>query len=119
MALTQNPASQIKVGFGSFSYTGFCPETIDNETDADVEHIFCNGTFLTTLIQNQVKRYTMELLITSGAIEPPAKGSVVSITDIAGTASVDFMCMGATAKHTVKGTKLNMTLELPTGATYT
>lgn len=53
MAVTQNPASIVTVGFNNYSFTGACPTGVTLTHGAEIEHIVCNGEFKTSVIKNK------------------------------------------------------------------
>jgi hypothetical protein len=117
MALTQNPAAAVLISFGAFAYTGHYPETVDNESTGELEHIFADGTPLTTIHGQVVDKLTITVMIAGTTVTQPAHGAIVTLTPPAGT-STKYICNGSKIAFTDKAAKLTLNLEKPSGLTY-
>jgi hypothetical protein len=117
-AITQNPASVCKIAFGSFSYTGYAPETIKMKAVGDIQHVFADGILLTSLTMNLGTQIQADLIIlAAGNLAPPAKGSVVTITPPEGTATA-YLVEDAEVTSSAGVAKLSLTGIKHAGATY-
>ena len=66
MAIEQNPASIIEIGFKSKTLTGYCPTGVVLTHNADIEHITCNGEFKTSIIRNKSHTIAFDAVILNG-----------------------------------------------------
>lgn len=118
-SVTQNPANVIQIAYGAFSFTGYCPESIDEEALGNVEHVFCNGSLLASLTSNVGTRISGSLIILNAAtLAPPDAGSVLTLTPPSGTSSKWLAMPGCKVSTTTGAAKLSITAEKYTGATY-
>lgn len=111
----------LKVGFGSFAYTGYVPEdgltwkkpgNIETVTDE-------NGATLTKIISDPRDEFDLTLIIknTSGSITPPITGAKVDITNPAGS-SVSTMCVEGSVQFSRSYAKLQLSLVKEDSMTY-
>lgn len=118
-SVTQNPASIVQIAYGAFSYSGYCPESVSSESLGEVEHVFCDGSLLTSLTRNVGKRISGTLIIlNAGSLAPPAVGSVITLTPPEGTSQTYIAMPGCKVDTSVGAARLSIVAEKYTGATY-
>lgn len=123
MAAPTQKGTPIKLGFGSFAYTGYLPEdglrwkkTMgEKRTIKDVDALT-----ITKVFADPRDEFEMDLIImnTSGSTTPPQEGSTVSITDPGNTA-LNCMVESATVEFSRLGDKLTLSLVKEGSMTYT
>ena len=93
MAAPTQKGTALKVGFGSFAYTGYLPEDglswakpLLNETIVKDE----DNLTITKILSDPANVFNMTLIIKNvgGSITPPAKGDPITITDPGGATLV-------------------------------
>jgi hypothetical protein len=111
----------LKVGFGSFAYTGYIPEDgLKWKKPGDVEAVKDeNNATITKIITDPRDEFEMSLIIknTSGSITPPITGATVTITNPAGS-SVACMCADADVTLARSYAKLTLSLVKEDSMTY-
>lgn len=118
-SVTQNPASIVKIAYGAFSFTGYCPETIDEEGVGEVEHVFCDGSLLTSLTRNVGTRISGTLIVLdAGSLSAPVAGSIITLTPPSGTSSKWIAMPGCKVASSGSAARLSLTCEKYVGATY-
>jgi hypothetical protein len=91
MAITQNPANIVVIGFGNKTLSGYCPKGVSISHEADLEHIVCNGEFKTSLIKNKRHKIQFEAIIPDTAPGGPAIDAIVA-GDLITIDSVIYFC---------------------------
>jgi len=90
MAITQNPASIIEIGFKGKTLSGYCPTGVTLTHGAEIEHITCNGEFKTSVIRNKSHTIAFEAVILSGtSLTGVVAGDVFTID------SIVYLCTSA------------------------
>jgi len=120
MAATQK-GTELKIGFGSFAYTGFVAEDVTvSYPDGNVEVIKnADGATMTKIFMDPAKKIEATVVVLSTAsIDPPIDGATVTLTPPGGT-STAYMSMGSSSKHTAGATRLSLSLIKETSMTYT
>lgn len=93
MAVTQNPAAILVIGFNSKTLSGYCPTGVTLKHGADIEHHVCNGEFKTSTIKN--KSHTISFsanFLTGTALTAIVAGDVFTID------SIVYLCTSATVE---------------------
>lgn len=121
MAATQ-VGTTLKISFGAFSYTGYVPQDCTvKKDDNNVEVIRdADGATFTKILMDPFKevQFTCVILGATGSIEPPAKGSTVTMTPPEGT-STAFYVEAASVASSPGAARLSLTLHKETSMTYT
>lgn len=118
-SVTQNPANVVKIAYGAFAYTGYCPENISSEGLGNIENVFCDGSLLASIISNIGNRISGTLIIlNAGSLTPPAVGSVLTITPPEGTEGKYLAQPGCKVDSTTGAARLTIVAEKYVGATY-
>lgn len=102
MAVTQNPATIVKIGFASKTITGYCPTGVTITYGADIEHIICNGEFKTSLVKN--KSHTLQfqgVVLDAGSLTAPVAGDAVTID------SIVYLCTTCTFELSDGASRIN------------
>lgn len=120
MAAITQLGTALKIGYGSFAYTGYVAQGFTHETTGEIKELknADNATF-TKLVENLGNRYTLKLLIldATGSITPPARGATVTITTPQ-NASTDCMCESSSIEFTAEESMLTLTLVKEASMTY-
>lgn len=114
MAATQK-GTTLKIGFGSFAYTGYVAEDVTvSKPNENVEVIKdADGATMTKILMDPKTKISMTLVILdTGSITPPSEGAKVTLIPPGG-ASADFNCESADVKHSAGATRLTMTISSP------
>ena len=120
MAATQL-GTELKIAFGSFSYSGYVPESVTvSKPNLNIKTVKdANGATMTKILMDPAERINCTLIIAStGSITPPAEGSIVTLTPPAGT-STTYFCESAEVAHDEGESKLTLTLVKESSMTYT
>lgn len=118
-SITQNPANVVKIAYGAFAYTGYCPESISSEPQGEVENVFCDGSLLTSIVRNLGSRISGTLIIlNAGSLTPPAVGTILTITPPEGTEGKYMAQPGCKVDSTVGAARLTIVADKYDGATY-
>ena len=112
----------LKVGFGSFAYTGYIPEdglTWEKPYGQEVEITNASGDMMTKILMDARDTFTMDLVIldSGGSITPPRQGDTVTVTNPAGS-SVACYCKSGKATFIRANTKLTLELVKESSMTY-
>lgn len=134
MPVSQNPSNIVKVGFNGATKTGYVLETYEHTKEGDLERISGDGAILTYLTSNSRATITVSMLVNgasgsggAGDVDPPAIGSTFTMSvpatggeiDEDGTAaSLEFIVTAAKASRVPGASKLDLTLERPTGMNF-
>jgi hypothetical protein len=107
MAIEQNPASIIKVGFQSKTLTGFCPTGVTLTHGADIEHITCNGEFKTSVIRNKSHTISFDaVILDAGTLAGIVAGDDFTIDSIIYLCtSVSYVLSDSAARISLQGIK--------------
>ena len=110
----------LKIGFGSFSYTGFIASAVEVESDADEEIIPDeNGATVTVITFDPKMHYVLDVILKAAAsLTPPIKNATVSFTNPNGD-SVAARCVSASVAHAKGATRLKIRVTSESSMTYT
>lgn len=111
----------VKVGFGSFSYTGYVPEDATlSYPNGNVEVIKdANGATQTIIAMDPAKQQDVTLIIlAAGAIDPPIEQSIISLTPNWGAAT-SFRVLSASVKFVAGASRLSLSLIKEDSMSYT
>ena len=113
MAITQNPASTIVVGFNSKTLSGYCPQGVTLTHGADIEHIVCNGEFKASVIRNKSHTISFEAIFLSGtSLTAIVAGDVFTVD------SIVYLCTGVTVSLSDSAAKISLQGIKHADATY-
>ena len=134
MAISQNPSAVVKAGFNGATKTGYVLETYEHTKEGDLERISGDAAILTYLTSNPRAVISISMLVNgasgsggAGDVDPPAIGSTFSLTAPATTgeldedgtaAALEFIVTASKASRAPGATKLDLTLERPTGMNF-
>lgn len=134
MAISQNPSNIVKVGFNGATKTGYVLETYDHTKEGDLERISGDASILTYLTANPRAVISVSMLVNgasgsggAGDVDPPTIGSTFTLTAPATTgeldedgtaASLEFIVTASKASRVPGASKLDLTLERPTGMNF-
>lgn len=120
MAATQL-GTELKIAFGSFSYTGYVPQDAELSFPELNEEVIRDGDGAThtRILQDPSQRLsiTAVILSASGSVTPPAHGDTVTLTPPQGT-ETKYMCDTASTSFTSGATRLSMELVKEDSMTY-
>jgi hypothetical protein len=113
----------VNIGYGSFSYTGYIPQSVTNSRTADVATIKDErNANITHIISNPGKsiNFTAMIKTSGGSITPPDIGDLITLTPPEGTAQKYILLSPATVTHGTEAATISMTLvrEDSMAATY-
>jgi hypothetical protein len=111
----------LQIGFGSATYTGYVLQTVNvSKTDNNVEvNRGEDGETLNKIFMDPATNISISALIKStGAIDPPQQGDVISFTTPGGT-TASWCVESASAEHVAGATKLNLELTKEDSMNYT
>ena len=107
MAVTQNPAAILIIGFNSKTLSGYCPTGVTLRHGADIEHHVCNGEFKTSTIKN--KSHTISFtanVLTGTSLTAIVAGDIFTIDSIVYLAtSVNVELQDTVSRITLEGIK--------------
>ena len=113
--------TEVKVGFGSFAYSGYIPEdglTWSKPYGNEVEITNTSGDMMTKILMDPRQEMTMDLIIlASGSITPPAQGDSLTITTPGGS-SMSFYCRSARVTFSRSYAKLTLDVVKEDSMTY-
>jgi len=110
----------VLVAFRSYAWTGYVPESLRvSYPNGNVEVIpDAAGATQTKILMDPSTKISLDVIITTGAADPPIHGGIVSLTPPAG-AAVSFFVESAEATHIPGATKLSLELIKEDSMTYT
>jgi hypothetical protein len=95
MAITQNPATVVKIGFQDFTLDAYGTTSVTFTHSADIEHVTGNGTFLTSVIRNKSHTIAFDGVIEHGtALDEIVSGDAFSIGPSG--SKIVYLCTSAT-----------------------
>lgn len=108
------------VGFGSYVYSGYIPETITvTKPDGNVEvHRDVNGATMTKILMDPCVKINMTTVISTGSAACPAEGTTVTLTPPEGTSVGYYAGPGCSVAYAPGATKLTLDLIKEASMTY-
>lgn len=119
MAHTVVPAGAYKVDFNGFTYSGYCPESVEWASIGEASPQFCQGVAIGVTVGKLGEKLKMVLVFTSASIALPTFGSVVSLTHQTAGTFEGIIMDEPSISFSDGATKLNMTLTRYTGLDLT
>ena len=124
MAAITQVGTAVKIGYGSFAYTGYVAQALTRESTGEIKTLKNpdNATFC-KLIEDLGFRLVLKLYILDSvggagvALVPPTKGSTITLTPPEGT-PVNCMCESASVDHQAEENMLNLTVIKEVSMTY-
>lgn len=120
MAAIVQLGTALKIGYGSFAYTGYVAQGVTTTTTGEIKTLknADNATFC-KLVEDLGTQHQIDLLIldATGSITPPAKGSTVTLTPPQG-ASTPYMVQDSSVKFSAEEAMLSLTLIKEVSMTY-
>ena len=113
MAGITQQGTEVEVGFGSYTLTGYIVEGATVKTSADTEVIKdeSNDT-KTRLVSDKVKKVTLEMVVKKDTVTPVG-GDILTVN------SVKYYCEDVDLKHSRTATKITLNLTKEDSMTYT
>jgi hypothetical protein len=122
MASAVQQGTALKIGFASFSYTGYIPDdglTWKKPLGNVEEHTDGDGAMLTKILMDQRDEFSVEFIIldATGDITPPSEGTAVTFTDPDNTSVTAFVTEAPTTFNR-GAAKLSLDLVKEASMTY-